>query len=335
MGYSAGLDIEVQPLGDVSRGSVTDPDRPRPTRVQTRLMFGCPILFDWSGTCVALRTMMRKQIGVGLLGGCLCLLVWLGMLGGVPAGRDGLAWAGSLAPVPEQGEEPAALTDRCLASLLQDELLEAIATCDQALQHGPSNDQAYLYRGLAYYRLGQYAAAIADLTQRLQHQPDAQGYYNRGLARAALGQSSLAIADFHQALALTTDPVVRGNVWNDIGVVHLEQAQVEQAIADFDQAIAMDHLDARAHYNRGCACHRSGDYEGALADFDRALQLSDGDGTIYFHRGRVRHRLGDIEGAIADMQQADYYLSQTGQLDASRQARRAWQRWQQALIQVG
>lgn len=65
-----------------------------------------------------------------------------------------------------------------------------------ALQFNPNNTEAYLNRGLAYYRQGKYQAAISEYDQVIERQAnDLRAYYNRGLARFELNDYQGAIAE--------------------------------------------------------------------------------------------------------------------------------------------
>ena len=69
------------------------------------------------------------------------------------------------------------------------------------------------------------------------------------------------------------------------GVAKLKLGDYEDAIADYDQAIALNPDDADAYYNRGIAKRGLGDHDSAIADFDQGIELKPDDGEAYFLRG--------------------------------------------------
>lgn len=201
----------------------------------------------------------------------------------------------------------AAYEKRCLAHLLMNRPSNSIDDCSTALKLNPEHTQALFYRGLAWYRLNQYEAAIADFTHHLAQYPeDARTYYNRGLATEAQGDVEWAIANYQQALrrvdTLTT--IERANLYNDLGIAYLNNAQPVQALRALDQAIELDESDPRAYFNRGCVCHHKGDYAAALVNFDQALILNPDNAEAYLNRGMVNQQLGNRVAAIADLQNA-------------------------------
>ena len=60
---------------------------------------------------------------------------------------------------------------------------------------------------------------------------------------------------------------------NDRGVDYDEQGQLDSAIDEFDEAIALDPQLAEAYYNRGTAYLDKGNYDQAIADFNQAIEI--------------------------------------------------------------
>jgi len=59
------------------------------------------------------------------------------------------------------------------------------------------------------------------------------------------------------------------------GVALYAQKRIEEAIADYDRAIALDPELPEAHYNRGMALSSRGDQEGARASLAKATDLQE------------------------------------------------------------
>lgn len=84
-----------------------------------------------------------------------------------------------------------------------------------------------------------------------------------------------------------------------------ESGDFEGAIADYTEAIRLNHNYAKAHNKRGIILGRNlKDYPAAKADFDRAIEINPNYGDAYYNRARVREFLEDKEGAIADYHKA-------------------------------
>jgi hypothetical protein len=78
----------------------------------------------------------------------------------------------------------------------------------------------------------------------------------------------------------------------------------DEAIADFDQAIALRPRLAIAWLNRGLAHRSQGDLTRAAADLDQAVRYGGDAARNHYHRSQVRRQLGDIRGAQADARRA-------------------------------
>jgi tetratricopeptide (TPR) repeat protein len=76
------------------------------------------------------------------------------------------------------------------------------------------------------------------------------------------------------------------------------------ALADFDQAIALDPKDPQYYYQRGVVRWQAGDPAAAAADFDQALKLRPDYIPALLERGSQRLRGQDEAGARADFDQA-------------------------------
>lgn len=210
----------------------------------------------------------------------------------------------------------AAYSNRCLAYLQLQDYHNAIADCTQAINFVPNNAEAYLNRGLAHYRQGNYQAAIADDIKAIALQgDDFRAYYNRGVARAAGGNFLEAIADYNLALSqipqTNTFPVA--DIYNDRGLAHLELANLQTAMLDFDMAIRLNANDDRAYFNRGCACTRSGNIKGAEHDFSEVIRINPSNALAYVNRGVARHQLGYHQSAIADLNKAAEFFGHQGE----------------------
>ena len=63
----------------------------------------------------------------------------------------------------------------------------------------------------------------------------------------------------------------------DHGRACLDKGKYDDAIADYDKAIALDPNDAGAYTNRGVAYGRKGDKDQAIADFRKVLEINPSD----------------------------------------------------------
>jgi tetratricopeptide (TPR) repeat protein len=93
-------------------------------------------------------------------------------------------------------------------------------------------------------------------------------------------------------------------VWSNRGNVRVSQNQLEPAIADFNQSIALAPDSPEPYLNRGTAYEGQGRYAEAITDYNKVLELSPNDPAAYNNRGNARAARGEWSRAIADYQKA-------------------------------
>lgn len=89
------------------------------------------------------------------------------------------------------------------------------------------------------------------------------------------------------------------------GVVYLHRQEWDDALADFDRAIAMRPQLGEAHVDRGAALIMLRNYAGAIEAITHGLTLSPEDPhEAYFNRGLAYELSGDLRRAYLDYRRA-------------------------------
>lgn len=176
---------------------------------------------------------------------------------------------------------------------------------------------AYLYRGLTAYRLKEYREALADLETAQKIYPwQVEPYYNMGLAWSGRGEYERAIAEYNKALIQVSpqETTKIANIYNDRGLAYLNLHNFPAAINDFNLGIRHQGKDPWLHYNRGCACHRRGDYQEAINSFSQALAVNPQQSEAYINRGLIHYHLGHVKLALADINAGAHSFYNRGQM---------------------
>jgi len=137
--------------------------------------------------------------------------------------------------------------------------------------------------------------------QLLSIKISARAYFYRAYAKSGLGDNQGAIADYNQALAINPQSEM---FYINRGNVKQNLGDTQGAIADYDQAIAINPKSFPAYYNRGTAKFTLGDKQGAIADYNQAIDINAIMSWTYTRRGVAKRDLGDVQGAIANYNQA-------------------------------
>ena len=135
---------------------------------------------------------------------------------------------------------------------------------------------------------------------------DAQAHAERAAELLEERQWEEAIAEFDQAIALGSDLPD-----SELAAFHAGRARgyigiadYQQALADADRAIELD-ADLALAYVRRAAAHNGLDrFREALADSDRAIELDPESAVAFIVRARAHANLGDHELAFADANRA-------------------------------
>ena len=196
---------------------------------------------------------------------------------------------------------PEAHASRALANAQRKEFDPAIADYTEALRLSPKNGSLYYNRGNAHYGKAEYDRAIADYAEAARLDPhDGRAFGGRGRAYALRGEHGKAVADFGRLLHL--DPANVRAMW-DRALSFVELGQYDKALADYDAAIRRE-PSAALYRGRGQARAAVGDLEQAVADFTEALALDPQDARVRLARAGVYHDRGEFPEALADLNEA-------------------------------
>jgi tetratricopeptide (TPR) repeat protein len=160
----------------------------------------------------------------------------------------------------------------------QDNYKAAIVDFNTVLQADPRNSTALYFRASSYALLQQHPQALADLEAVLQIDPNfVDAYFLRGSAYLDSNKPQLALSNLNKCFTLVqADPskqyLLPRLYGNRSGAYYLLKNPTK-ALADANQAIALDAKSAKALYYRGLVKADRGDTANALKDLDAAAAL--------------------------------------------------------------
>ncbi|MCC5606740.1 tetratricopeptide repeat protein [Nostoc sp. CHAB 5834] len=131
----------------------------------------------------------------------------------------------------------------------------------------------------------------------LINQITASDFLKLGVDKMRRGNYQEAIENFNQAIALEKDFAV---AYSDRCLAYLQLQDYHQAVTDCTQAINFAPDNSEAYLNRGVAHYRQGDYPSAIIDLNRAVALKPSDFRAYYNRGLARAGNGKDSEAILD-----------------------------------
>jgi lipoprotein NlpI len=151
----------------------------------------------------------------------------------------------------------------------------------------------------AYWASDPIVQALTDLLRKTPN--DENLYYKRGQYFASKNAWKLALADLDQAVALDGKDV---HALNNRCFVHAVVGDMQSALADCNAALEQRPFFVDALDSRGLVFLKMNLYPNALADFDAALKLNAKLASSLYGRGLARQRTGQPAPGAADLQAA-------------------------------
>jgi serine/threonine protein kinase/tetratricopeptide (TPR) repeat protein len=200
------------------------------------------------------------------------------------------------------GENPPAKALWAQRSKLAEKLGEADAAKELAEKAAKQPMQTVTDRYLVasdYVSGGRMRDALPLLKDATQKNPqDYQSWFLLGVCYDGLAQDALAASCYSTCIALV--PTSHQAHFNR-GLARHKQGDYSGAIDDFDRVIHLQPEIAEAYTDRALARQRKRDYAAAIADLTKALDLGADRARIHLLRSVVRHESGDVEGAKKDL----------------------------------
>jgi tetratricopeptide (TPR) repeat protein len=184
-------------------------------------------------------------------------------------------------------------------------LQEALSDHDKALSLNPYFPGGFRWRGDLLSNLGRYDDALKDFSTALKMLPDSSSTLNaRGLTLERMGRKEDALADYDKAITAThrDDKLIeRLESIEDAGP-SVDKEQLERSRRD-----AITYRDENIIYarsRRGDILRGMKRFEEALAEYEQVLAIRPEDAHTYLDRGWLYEQQGRLDLARADYQKA-------------------------------
>jgi FOG: TPR repeat len=125
--------------------------------------------------------------------------------------------------------------------------------------------------------------------------------YNQGLKLYYQRQFPEALALFNQALAIDAHCY---EALNAKGATLAFQGYYDQGLALIQQALGLNPTFVYGHFNQGLANELAGRWDPAIAAYQKALQLDDRDTWSYYGIASIYGRLGNVDKVLEYLQPA-------------------------------
>lgn len=157
--------------------------------------------------------------------------------------------------------------------------------------------------GNVYFNRQDYEKAIELYNEYLMLYPHhTKTLYNRGRCYEAMGKYSLAVNDYEQVLE--KEPHNLSALLSMSQCYYMEE-NYEWAANLCDQAIMVDDQNYLAHYYKGRANHKIGNFRDALDGYNSAIDINPDFGFAYFQRSSLMLSIGYRPFGCYDLKIAD------------------------------
>ena len=166
-----------------------------------------------------------------------------------------------------------------MARFLAGDPAVAIVLIDEAIRQDPGLASAHYNRAIVLTSQGQNDNALASIEALFASRPEELKpflcipdlWYLRGTLRLNCGDYLGAIDDLSRALNL--DPPESATLLCNRGLAWIKLGQLDRALRDTEEALALAPDDAVAYNNRGVIHRDRGNFEQAEMDFRRAIEI--------------------------------------------------------------
>jgi predicted O-linked N-acetylglucosamine transferase (SPINDLY family) len=204
----------------------------------------------------------------------------------------------SAGPAYRKSDDVATLFLRATAYHRFGHLAEALVGYQKVLKKRPNHFDALHMLGVCEHQSGDSLSAVRLLRRALLVDPQsAAARCALGVAFAALQRPDEALACYDDLIALKSDFV---DAHLNRGNLLLGLGRFTEAVASFDKVIAIDPHHVNALYDRGYALQELGRFADAIACYDSVLTVKPAHVPALVNRGAAFKDLRQTEKAIAD-----------------------------------
>ena len=188
-----------------------------------------------------------------------------------------------------------------LSSHQSGQLALAKAAYEQVLLKQPKHYDALYLLGVVAAQTKNPALAAEFIGKAIEINPNPDAFYNLGTVLQELKQLDDALASFDKAIALEPN---FADALNNRGTVLQELKQLDDALASYDNAIALEPNFADAFNNRGTVLQELKRLNDSLASYDKAIALEPNFAAALYNRGTVLQELKRLDDALASYDKA-------------------------------
>ncbi|HKV24254.1 MAG TPA: tetratricopeptide repeat protein [Candidatus Acidoferrum sp.] len=151
--------------------------------------------------------------------------------------------------------------------------------------------------GVALVERGEQAEAMQHFLAAVRYSPDlSSGHYNLAVAWQRLNRLADAEREYRATLSLSSDETEIVQSHNNLGILYMSEQEFPEALAELDEAIALDPQEQNSYIGRGTIEFQTGKPDAAASDFSKAAQIAPSPLALYW-LGRALEVKGEPQQA--------------------------------------
>jgi tetratricopeptide (TPR) repeat protein len=199
---------------------------------------------------------------------------------------------------PKNGEAYQGLGD---ASFRRDDYISARNYYRDATEQNPSDLKARLHYGIALARVGNYPLALQTLSDSVIQVWPEEGLTTRAFCHFQIGD--LLEAQRFAEMAKSAN-ISHADAWHILGMIAAQEGRRQEAVALFEEVLAINPEHAQAWYNAGKALYEEKDFKKAHDFLSVAVELQEVKGPAAMALANLNLSLGDDAAACKYFQLA-------------------------------
>jgi len=173
---------------------------------------------------------------------------------------------------------------------------DAIEYYDKVIEINPSNEKAYLGKGLALHALRKYEKALESFDKAIEINSDmAKAYNSKGITLADLERYDESLENLKKAMELEPS---NSAYQNDVAFGLNNLGEFEEAIKYAEKALELNPRNDVAYSNKGFALVALGRTDEAIKCYDKAIELNPTNTYAYHNKAQTLYDIGKIEETI-------------------------------------
>ncbi len=174
----------------------------------------------------------------------------------------------------------------------------AITAYEEAVKASPDYLQAHINVGALYYEAGKLTEAASHLQEAVKlDSMSADAFKNLGLVHTQAGKFDAATAAFTRVAVL--DPKSAASGWSALGAAKKKKGDTAGAKAAYELALKADPDDSKTLYNLGNIHKDAQQFEEAIATYKKAIAANPKYTEAYYNLAISSHSL-DMDNCVAD-----------------------------------